>query len=481
MSADSSPSPPQVPTEIDESRMPQGQCRYILLLPEIKGHRCGCVGFSLNRAMPSATCDCGHLACFHLPKAKPETDKHELDQLRERIKLLEEQLDLKSVVQRVSDLEEQVDRRRDDAQQETKKVFGHVAQVWQSVKELQEHTQAMNTRIAGADAEIQWLKNRSAELVDADMSLEERMDRFENAEERSASRGRRPRRKSASDTSPLRDVAILSPHRRRSSASRPSAADSAASRDSDVFPAASTFMAFRGPPVNPNPPCSWTVHISLLPSASLPFPFERDTNAYKRCLSRGLHQVVVIGGLDSRSFISAVSRAFGSLLRGRSWMPLQAKLCNAEPLQGLPMLRQLDADLVDNSYDTDFLKQHCGVCDPSGKIESLYICMRFETLSWHALRHSPVYIDGLEASWAYDHLLDGTATFDDDAMDDDERPSAGAIVANLSTLKRGAAEISRTNSFGSSAAGPDGEASRAKIQRTRMAGLVEAPRRVETV
>merc|ERR1712169_99608 len=39
---------------------------------------------------------------------------------------------------------------------------------------------------------------------------------------------------------------------------------------------------------------SWTVHVSLLPTSAQPFPFEKDTAAYKRCLSRGLHQVLVI-------------------------------------------------------------------------------------------------------------------------------------------------------------------------------------------
>src|SRR5436189_6345800 len=97
MSTRSSPSPPsptQEPaTEIDESSLPQGKCRYILLLPEIKGHRCACVHFTHNNAMPSATCDCGHLACFHVESAESTSEKHELDLLRRRGELLEEQLD----------------------------------------------------------------------------------------------------------------------------------------------------------------------------------------------------------------------------------------------------------------------------------------------------------------------------------------------------------------------------------------------------
>lgn len=83
---------PKPLVETDKPRLPQGECRYILLLPEIKGHRCACVGFSLNRTMPSLTCDCGHLACFHLKNVKLPADEHEIDTLKQRIQALEEQL-----------------------------------------------------------------------------------------------------------------------------------------------------------------------------------------------------------------------------------------------------------------------------------------------------------------------------------------------------------------------------------------------------
>ncbi len=46
----------------DDLQLPEGQCRYILVVPGIKGQRCGCVHFTLNKAMPSASCDCG-LTC----------------------------------------------------------------------------------------------------------------------------------------------------------------------------------------------------------------------------------------------------------------------------------------------------------------------------------------------------------------------------------------------------------------------------------
>jgi hypothetical protein len=312
------------------------------------------------------------------------------------------------------------------------------------------------------------------ELQDADEVLGERLELLESVEDGAPSRGRR-RRNSASD---LGNQMPMTPLRRRSSASLPTREDAIPSTTSiQVFPAPSTYMAFRGPSMTPATSSSWTAHISLLPSAALPFPFEKDTNAYKRCLSRGLHQIVVVSGPSSRAFVASVEGAFGKLLRGRPWMPLQAKPCNAEPLQGLPMLRQLDSDLVEGEFDLEFLKQHCAVCDPAGKIESLYIAMRSETFSWHFLHNSSVYKEGLEECWQYDRLLDRNAALND-TMDDDERPYAGEVVPNLNTLKRPAAEISRSSSFGSSSMSAESEASRAKLQRIHAGGgLEETPRR----
>jgi hypothetical protein len=73
-------------------------------------------------------------------------------------------------------------------------------------------------------------------------------------------------------------------------------------------------------------------------------------------------------------------------------------------------------------------------------------------------------MEGLEACWAYDALLD-TDPFDGDmAVDDEDRPAAGdittalppaaaAAVAAVAGLKRPLNEMSRSNSFSSGAVG----------------------------
>jgi hypothetical protein len=194
-------------------------------------------------------------------------------------------------------------------------------------------------------------------------------------------------------------------------------------------------------------------------------PFERNTSAYQRCLSRGLHQVVAIKGHSAEAFSAAVNKAFGSLIKGRPWMPLQAELCNAEQLQGLPMLRQLEPHLVDAQYDAEFLRRNCAVCDANGLMESLYITMREpHALSWHAVRRAPVFTEGLEDSWDFDPLLDNDPFFDDDdvAVDDDTRPAAGDIVPTFPSLKRTASEMQRSGSFGSATAVTPASEGRAK-------------------
>ncbi|KFX85739.1 hypothetical protein V490_09447 [Pseudogymnoascus sp. VKM F-3557] len=201
-----------------------------------------------------------------------------------------------------------------------------------------------------------------------------------------------------------------------------------------------------------------------MPTASQPFPFEKDTMAYSRVLSRGLHRVVSVPGPDSASFVSATNAEFASLLKGRPWMPLVAKICDAEHVTGLPMLRQLPEEMIDSSlYDLEFLTAHCATLDRNGHILDLYIGMCEDDFSWAELAESPVFVPGLEACWAFDPFLDGTGSRDnEEAVDSvidtelhkiEDRHSAGDLLRAWSPpatrLKRSATGITRASSFGS--------------------------------
>ncbi|KAI1405625.1 hypothetical protein F4819DRAFT_373237 [Hypoxylon fuscum] len=479
---------------VDENMLPSGQCRYILLNPEIKGQRCACVGFNLNKSLPGVTCDCGHLSCYHIKSAEPPLDKTEVDMLRQRVKLLEEQLDrdndsgfggaLGNVVRRLGDLEEQVEKNKDETSQEMKGCYRNVDRMWQSVTQLEKRQAGYEDRflmfdekLDSHDDTLQRLGDRLMEFDEASMVLEERMDALEEQDSpRIPFRRRRRRSTSGSESSKNSTRAVARQYRSPDNYDRSAAAQPASNSVSD-----SRWGVMEGKPVEVTG--SWTVHVSLLPTAAQPFPFEKDTNAYKRCLSRGCHQMIAVNGTGADSFVAAVSKAFGSLLRGRAWVPLQARLCDAATLQGLPMLRPLDRTLVTGNYDLAFLRKYCAVCCPNGKVESLYIAMLEDTFSWQFLRRSPCYLEGLEECWAFDPMLDPNVNFGDDNNEVEDVRSAGEIVPPLPSLKRTASEMSRTPSMNASSANEGNDSSRQKLPRTTciQASMELRRRGVETV
>ncbi|KAI0169441.1 hypothetical protein GGR52DRAFT_466582 [Hypoxylon sp. FL1284] len=499
MSQSSSHSPraepvPVAPMQhVDETQLPSGQCRYILLNPEIKGQRCACVGFTINRSLPGVTCECGHLSCYHIKSVEPPPDKNEVDLLRRRIKVLEDQLDrendggfgsaLNDMVRRLGDLEEQVEKDKDESSQEMKGCYRNVDRMWQSVAQLEKGQAAhenrllmMDERLDGHDDRLHGMSDRLIEFDEASILLEERLDALEEqASPRIPLRGRRRRSTSGSDESKNYARAVTRQYSPPDDDDASPAARPASNTVSD-----SRWGVMEGVP--PEVTGSWTVHVSLLPTASQPFPFEKDTNAYKRCLSRGCHQMIAVNGTNAESFVRAVSKAFGNLLQGRDWVPLQARLCDATTLQGLPMLRPLDPTLVTGNYDLHFLRKYCAVCCPNGKVESLYIAMLSHTFSWQFLRRSPCYLDGLEECWTFDPLLDPNDNFDNCDSEVEDGRTAGEIVPPLPSLKRTASEMSRTPGLTSTGGNEGNDSSRQKLPRTScIQPAMELRRRLEAV
>ncbi|KAL5326780.1 hypothetical protein ACEPPN_004469 [Leptodophora sp. 'Broadleaf-Isolate-01'] len=472
----------------NDSDLPEGGCRYIMLHPEVKGLRCACVGFALSRAIPAgSTCDCGHQACYHIPqKESASVERRELEALKKKIDMLEEELDRErsgergGLVDRLGRLEELVDRTRGETESEFKNVYRAQSGLFQHVGILNKRTPYYEDHIEALEDSVQGIRNQMEEMDDASMRLEDKVDALEKS--------------SSLDTSMI--------SRRRKASTPPSlrvdnsTEDSVKSEESDMSPSptpresrfplhlvmadeASRIRSFRERVSSVGSGSqSWTVHVSLLPTSEQPFPFEKDTAAYKRCLSRGLHQVLVIPDTDSHSFKKAVNDAFAEIIHGRPWHPLVARLCDAKNLRGLPMLRQLDEYLVGSSYDAAFLQRNCAVNDESGKILDLYIAMAEDTISWAELRDFTPFKPGLEASWTYDPLLDGPSLDAETHDPDTSRPAAGDIITAWSpSLKRNASEISRAPSFGSS----ESEGTRPKIPRCTDSNLEMLGRRVEKV
>ena len=480
-----------------ESHLPSGDCQYILLHPEVKGLRCACVGFTLNRTVPGSTCSCGHQACYHLPTKEPSSgDKQELDALKDRIKALEEELGRMRqpqsdavMVDRLSRLEELMDKTKAESEIELKSIYRGISGLWQNVGLLNKHMPYYDDRLEGVVDDMQRVRNRLIEIDDASMRVEDRVEVLENSSPRIVSASSSSRRGGRKASTP---PSMLPPDNAPDDSLRE---DEKPSEHVHLVTAdeSNQIQAFRERVASVGSGSqAWTVHISLLPTSSQPFPFEKDTAAYKRCLSRGLHRVVIVPDSDSHSFKTAVSDAFSPILRGRPWRPLVAKICDAKNLRGLPMLRQMDTQLLScEKWDVDFLAKNCAVVDNFGTIMDLYIAMTDDTITWAELRDLKPFTAGLELSWVHDFLLDGpleTGISNAEGRASDTlttaTKSAGDILPTWTPptgkLKRSASRISRTPSFGSST---DGESSRAKLQRPRPhAGSVEVvERRAEAV
>lgn len=393
---------------IDESKLPRGQCRYILLNPEIKGQRCACICFTLNHDHPGVVCQCGHQSCYHIKDRELTHQENEVERLRQRVNALEKQLDRDShgelggdlglIIKRLSELEDTVERNKEEAVTDIKGCYRNVSRTWQSIDQVAKRQKLQETfldeRLDDHADSLARLDGRLDDLNDFSISTVERLEFLEEAEpsiSATSSRSSPPSKTISSEQSPDATSSTAS----RLMSERDDKITTNTSAFADMAEGLTTLTS------------DWTVHVSLLPSISQPFPFEKDTQAYKRCLSRGLHQMIAVNGRDSAAFISAVASAFGYLLKGREWAPLHARLCDKQPLAGLPMLRPLEPSLLaKEAYTHDFLSANCAVLTADGRIDSLYIAMRNENLTWDQLLAAPVCLKGLESSWKHDPRLD---------------------------------------------------------------------------
>lgn len=481
----------------DDTHFPHGQCRYILMVADLKGQRCGCVSFNHNKAMPGATCDCGHLACFHLNSSEvvsPAQGRDEIELLKRRVQVLEQQTDpnsehqgLGNVVHRLGQVEDTLDKHQEDTRNETKATYKHISAAWQLVELLQqrlakfeENQRVQSEQLQRAGKELEDLRNRNLELLEAEEMLEERVEKLECTETLLSPAPEPSSQTPGMDTVVSMSSAPSTGRRRRSSAHQPEHSlpailsrrlaqlESANALETE---AASTSSA-------------WTIHMSLLPSRKQAVPFEKDSNAYKRLLSRGLHKMVAIEGSDAASFRTAVTRTFRTVLGNRPWEPLQVKPREGRKPEGLPTLRPMDHDLVRREIDTQFIRQHCAVFDVNGRPESMYLAPSCGNLSWAAIKRLPEYVEGLESSWDYDRDLDGSDPEDAHASDRGQRhqPAGGQLSLLHSpsgTLKRDIAEMQTGSLANNLRLKSETDGHRSKIARTCMSELFEVRREME--
>lgn len=175
----------------DAAQLPQGQCRYILTIPELKGHRCGCMGFHHNTSLPGATCYCGHFSCFHSSTSLKTSE--DITALKKRVRELEAQLQqkgsyqLENLVGRISDLEETVEGNQEEAANQLKASYQNSSAAWQVIEALQERIKSLENycqlyceQMIATRKEVKELYNRQLEMMDGEEGLEERIKTLED-------------------------------------------------------------------------------------------------------------------------------------------------------------------------------------------------------------------------------------------------------------------------------------------------------------
>lgn len=163
----------------------------------------------------------------------------------------------------------------------------------------------------------------------------------------------------------------------------------------------------------------WSCRAILVPSKGQPFAFEVESIPYRRCQSRGLHQDVHMQDHGSEAFVRCVETAFSTILRGRSWMPLQCLRSEDGSLTELPLSHTANP----LRWDYPFLESQC-LAHVKMEGDVIYIALKDEHLSWPDIRALPRVFGSDESVWAHDDNLDSRSSSIEGRMDFQMSPNS---------------------------------------------------------
>ncbi|KAI9839042.1 MAG: hypothetical protein M1838_004409 [Thelocarpon superellum] len=214
------------PSSSQETRLPHGECRFILLHPEISGQRCSCQGFWLNKAVLGSSCECGHQACYHEPTQPQEAlNRDQYDVLLSRVAHLEKQLSRTGASREegttseggdIKVVEEQLDREKSDREDDVRRVYRTFQGIYEQLSMSQKATfhrmleqddkiEGMVDKVTECSEELQTIRERFAQVDEVSMALEDRLDEMSEALERAESTIPHTKRR---DPSPPRREAV---------------------------------------------------------------------------------------------------------------------------------------------------------------------------------------------------------------------------------------------------------------------------------
>jgi hypothetical protein len=371
------PGPPQ-PSRSPNQDLPQGECRFILRDADADGSRvrCDCVSFSLNHSLPGAQCGCGHQAWHHVKESTGTfVSMQEHQALVERCAMLED------LARRLGDdlAKEKIERER--LMKEYQKATMH--NMVQLRYYVDEKIHGLQLRI---DDKLESVEDKAHAAIDAADALEHRFSDLDESVIRLEERADLGRRASRSMTPLLESgsTAIQSPPPERVPEIFPPLHESR--HDSQVE--------------------EWDIKVILLPSRYLQFAPNPDSVVFKRCQTRGFVHELHLTTLTSSGFSKTIEAFYGSILRGRPWMPLQCFKSSDMSIGQLPP-HQINPTF----WDYNFLEGSCLAHDKAAG-EILYIALQNEDLGWEEIKNLPSIFGSDESCWREDEKLDAQGDMD---------------------------------------------------------------------
>jgi hypothetical protein len=204
------------------SPLPTGECRFILLHPSIQNQRCSCQGFRLNRTIPGSSCECGHLACYHVPST-PSHDNINLVSftqhiaLMEMVRRLEEDLvDSQRALEDTQKALEDVQKARAD---DSVNMRDTMRRMWRAMDGklvgLEDKVEAAMDMACEAKDDVKQARAKLESVEDSAMALESKMDNLNSDDDEQGGKRRRMRRSSATPcskkSSPVQMASLPSP------------------------------------------------------------------------------------------------------------------------------------------------------------------------------------------------------------------------------------------------------------------------------
>ncbi|KAL9084443.1 MAG: hypothetical protein Q9165_008081 [Trypethelium subeluteriae] len=280
-----------------------------------------------------------------------------------------------AVVERVRALEQELDREKQQREEETQNFYRAIQGVYSNMALLSNQTMtrmlSMDDKIEGVldqthgcHSGLKDLQKKVETVDDATMDLETRFDRFESTQQPPKSR------------SPVSEaISILA--------------------KSPILP----------PRIDLNDDSSWAVNVMLMPQSSGE-PFIPGSLGHRRCMSRNLLRGLKLLDSSNSAFVSAVDEEFLRLLRSRTWMPLVVYRSGSSQSDSRYSLRGLPADKCSPElWDRKFLQEYCVRYDKElGDV--IYISLGSGELSWQEIKKFPRAHGSDQSCWEHNRELD---------------------------------------------------------------------------